>query len=224
MGSTHPALASAQPERDVCVRRDYLIGTHEVTFADYETYALETGAERLSDQGWGRADRPVINVNFQEARDYARWFGQRVGGDCGLPTEAEWEYAARAGTTSAYALPAPGGGDDIAGRELANCNGCGGQWEGRQTAPVGQFPANARGLYDMHGNVLEWVEDCWHDNYEDAPADGSAWLEDNDGKCRQRVVRGGSWALGPLSLHSAYRHSYSDLTESPELGFRVACR
>ena len=121
-----------------------------------------------------------------------------TGRHCRLPSEAEWEYACRAGTTTEY-RPAcrPEGSDDIAGKGLANCDGCGSEWDGKQTAPVAQFPANAWGLHDMHGNVWEWVEDCWHSNYENAPPDGRAWRDEDGGDCSSRGLRGGSWSYGP---------------------------
>jgi formylglycine-generating enzyme required for sulfatase activity len=114
-----------------------------------------------------------------------------TGSGCRLPSEAEWEYAARAGTTTEYALPAPDGSDDIAGKGLANCYGCGSEWDGDKTAPVSNFDSNAWGLYDMYGNVWEWVEDCWHRSYEGARNDGQAWLEEDGGDCGSRVLRGG---------------------------------
>ena len=98
----------------------------------------------------------MINVDWSDARAYAHWLGAMTGATCRLPNEAEWEYACRAGTTTAYALPAPDGSDDIAGKGLANCDGCGSEWDDNQTAPVGSFEANAWGLHDMHGNVGEW--------------------------------------------------------------------
>ena len=130
-----------------------------------------------------------------------------------LLTEAEWEYAARAGTTTAYYW-----GDEI-GKANANCNGCGSQWDNRETSPVGSFKPNAFGLYDMSGNVLQWVEDCYHDNYDDAPTDGSAWTS---GDCSRRVVRGGSWYSDPQYLRSADRFGYATDFRSGDLGFRLA--
>ena len=112
-------------------------------------------------------------------------------------------------------------GDEIKlnGKAMANCDGCGSQWDGKQTAPVGSFAANQFGLYDMVGNVWEWTEDCWHDSYEGAPADGSAWTS---GDCNLRVVRGGSWSDDPDFLRSAYRDRDSSVIRSNDLGFRVA--
>jgi formylglycine-generating enzyme required for sulfatase activity len=132
-----------------------------------------------------------------------------------LLSEAEWEYAARAGTRTAHFW-----GDEI-GKNNANCSSCGSQWDYQKTAPVGSFAANAFGLYDMAGNVWEWVEDCPHKNgYEGAPDDGSAWVADGD--CSYRSVRGGSWHDGPERARSAGRYGGSIGNRSPNLGFRVA--
>ena len=135
-------------------------------------------------EGWGRGLRPVRNVSWYDAMAYTEWLWEQTGDRYRLPTEAEWEYAARAGSTTAYSW-----GDSI-GRNRANCDGCASLWDGERTALVGTFKANGWGLYDMHGNVWEWVQDCWNDNYEGAPTDGTAWLS---GDCDRRVLRGGSW-------------------------------
>jgi formylglycine-generating enzyme required for sulfatase activity len=128
-----------------------------------------------------------------------------------LLSEAEWEYAARAGTQTAYSW-----GEKI-GKGNANCNGCGSQWDNMQPAPVGSFAPNAFGLNDMHGNVWEWVEDCYHNNYYGAPTADSAWTSD----CDRRVVRGGSWRLIPQSLRSADRGWNSSDSRVSDLGIRV---
>ena len=179
------------PVHKVCLEQAFYLGKHEVTFEQYDRFAVATGRKLTEDPGWGRGRRPVINVDWQNASDFAAWIGKQSGAQCRLPSEAEWEYAARAGTTTRYALPAPRGSDDIAGKGLANCNGCGSQWDGRQTAPVGSFKPNDWGLFDMHGNVWEWTQDVWHDSYDKAPVDGSAWLDGGDQSIR--VLRGGSW-------------------------------
>jgi formylglycine-generating enzyme required for sulfatase activity len=129
-------------------------------------------------------------------------------------TEAEWEYAARAGTTTTYFW-----GNDI-GQGNANCFSCGSQWDNKQTAPVGSFKPNAFGLYDMHGNVWEWCEDPWHDNYNGAPADRSAWLQGGDDS--RRVLRGGSWLLNPRFLRAANRDWLTTGNRDGSLGFRLA--
>ena len=160
----------SKPVHPVTFAQPFSLGATEVTFREWDACVADGGCDyRPADQGWGREMRPVINVSWQDAQTYVAWLSRRTGKTCRLPSEAEWEYAARAGTTTEYALPAPDGSDDIKGKALANCADCGSQWDWKQTAPVGQFPANAWGLHDMHGNVLEWVEDCWHDNYKERP-------------------------------------------------------
>ena len=147
------------------------------------------GYYRADDESWGRGSRPAINVNRHDARSYCSWLTRRTGKEYRLLSEAEWEYAARAGTRTRYSW-----GDDI-GRNRANCDGLR-QPLGtmRKTAPVGSFFANSFGLFDMHGNVWEWVEDCWHDSYVGAPLDESAWT--TGGNCDLRVLRGGFLAQG----------------------------
>jgi formylglycine-generating enzyme required for sulfatase activity len=133
-----------------------------------------------------------------------------------LLSEAEYEYATRAGTNTAYPW-----GDDI-GKNNANCNGCGSQWDGKQPAPVGSFVPNKFGLYDAVGNVWTWIEDCSHPNYDGAPVDGSAWMDANDGDCTDHIVRGGSWSNPPRSVLSANRGWNTAVTRVFDEGFRVA--
>jgi formylglycine-generating enzyme required for sulfatase activity len=157
---------------------------------------------------------PVINVSWEEAKQYARWLSRVTGKEYRLLTEPEWEYAARAGSITPYYW-----GDD-AGKNHANCDGCGSQWDNKQTALVGSFKPNAFGLYDMAGNASEWVEDVWHDNYNGAPTDGSAWLQGSDAS--RRVVRGGSWGNSPQILRAASRTWNLTGNWEVNLGFRVA--
>lgn len=142
----------------------------------------------------------MTEVSWRDAVAYARWLSSQTGKRYRLPTEAEWEYAARAGTTTAYSW------GESPGFNLTNCEVCGSQWDDEQTAPVGSFKANGWGLYDMHGNAQEWVLDCWNDNYEGAPTDGSAWTL---GDCSDRVVRGGAFNFPPNFSRSAFRSSWS---------------
>lgn len=157
--------------------------------------------------------RPVINVNWGDGQAYVAWLSRLTGKAYRLLTEVEFEYAARARTTTAYFW-----GDEI-GKNNANCDGCGSQWDDKQTAPVGSFAPNTFGLYDIHGNVWQWLEDCYHENYDGSPADGSAWIV--GGKCRFRGLRGGSWLSLPRWLRSAQRFAMTDGRGST-LGFRVA--
>ena len=191
----------------------FALSKYEVTFEEYDAFTDATGRERANDEDWGRGLRPVINVSWYDAMAYAEWLSGQIGDRYRLPTEAEWEYAARAGSTTAYSW-----GDSI-GRNRANCNGCASLWDGERTALVGSFKANGWGVYDMHGNVREWVQDCWNANYEGAPTDGTAWLS---GDCDKRVLRGGSWYFGPRSLRSAYRSRITSGDRSDTVGFRIA--
>ncbi len=201
----------------------FAIGTHEVTFREWDACVTDGGCTyRIDDRSWGRDDRPVISVNWDDAQQYSRWLSARTYNNYRLPTEAEWEYAARAGTTTPY----PWGVK--ASHEYANYGKddcCEGLAQGRdkwadETAPVGQFPPNKFGLYDMHGNIDEWVADCWNDNYKGAPADGRAWTA---GDCSiARVLRGGSWLDTPEHLRSARRYGGSSTARFYGNGFRVA--
>ena len=193
----------------------FALGVYEVTFEEYERFVQATRRDRPNDRGWGRGGRPVINVSWEDATAYGAWLSEETGEEYRLPSESEWEYAARAGSTTRYSW-----GDDI-GRNRANCHGCRGRWDDEnRTAPAGSFAANAWGLHDMHGNVWEWVEDCWHENYARAPRDGSAWT--SGGNCSRRVVRGGSWGYRPWSLRSALRLRLDAGDRHRDVGFRLA--
>lgn len=205
-----------QPAHAVTIPRPFAIGKFEVTFDEYAVYARQVGVPMPSDEGWGREQRPVVNVSWADARDYARWLSSVTGRAYRLPTEAEWEFASRAGTRDAYWW-----GDRIdEGR--ANCSGCGGPWDGDRTAPAGSFEPNPWGLHDTLGNVWEWTEDCWHETYHAAPSDGRAWLGESGGDCARRVVRGGAWFNMPWNVRSALRFGADDVYEFSFLGFRLA--
>ncbi len=218
MGSPESETGRASnegPQRKVTITYSFEIGRHEVTFAQYDAFAKDTQRPLPDDRGWGRGNQPVINVSFVDAQAYVQWLVKKTGKKYRLPTEAEWEYVARAGTTTAYWW------GDVIGQNNAVCSGCGSQWDDQQTAPVGSFKPNAFGVYDTAGNVWEWTQDCWHDDYANAPPDGTAWLEQNGGDCSRRVVRGGSWLLNPRILRSANRIRFTD-ESIYDTGFRVA--
>ena len=200
------------PIREVQVA-SFALSKHEVTFEEYERFAVATGRRQPSDWGWGGGDRPVSGVSWEDAAAYARWLSDQTGERYRLPSEAEWEYAARAGTRTAYSW-----GQSL-GSDRASCDGCGSRWDD-EAAPVGSFAANAWGFLDVHGNVSEWVVDCWHESYARAPAVGSAWLSGGD--CRRRVLRGGSWLGGPAYLRSARRARLDAGLRFANIGFRVA--
>jgi formylglycine-generating enzyme required for sulfatase activity len=208
-----------RPPRQVCLSRPFRIGRSEVTVAEYERFAGANGLEPPDDMGWGRDSRPAINVSWEDAFAYARWLSEETGKRYRLPTEAEWEYAARAGAQTDYWW-----GDAIRenAKVWANCDGCGSWWDNDSTAPVGAFEANGLGLHDTAGNVWEWVADCWHESYQGAPTDGSAWEEGGGGDCGQRVVRGCSWNCRPVGLRSATRSGFHADARPGYIGFRLA--
>ena len=158
-------------------------------------------------------NHPVVCVSWNDAEAFVEWLTTQTGKSFRLPTEAEWEYAARAGSTTKYSW-----GNSI-GSNRANCDGCGSRWDDDRTAPVGSFSANAWGLHDMHGNVWEWVQDCWNDSYAGAPTDGGAWMS---GDCSQRVIRGGSWYNKLGGLRSANRTGASRSSRDDAFGLRLA--
>ena len=149
----------------------------------------------------------MINVNWDDAKAYTAWLSRKTGHTYRLPSEAEWEYAARAGTTTRYHF-----GDSISSSQ-ANYYG------GKGTVPVGNYPSNAFGLHDVHGNVWEWVEDCWHESYAGAPSDTNVWKA---GDCSRRVLRGGSWRDGPYYVRSASRRWLDIESRFDNFGFRIA--
>jgi len=185
----------------------------EVTFSQWDACVKAGGcSHKPRDAGWGRGQRPVINVNWNDTQQFVKWLSDLEGKHYRLPTEAEWEYAVRAGTETKYSW-----GDSI-GLNKANCNGCDSQWSNKETAPVASFPANTWGLYDMHGNVWEWVQDCYHDTYNGAPSNAKSWTTE----CKHpAVLRGGSWVNFPNALPAANRLYYNRVYRSTTYGFRV---
>jgi formylglycine-generating enzyme required for sulfatase activity len=206
--------STEEPQHKILIKQPFAVSRFETTFDEWDVCAALRGCTNLpSDRGWGRGRRPVINVSWDDVQQYVAWLSKRTGKPYRLLSEAEWEYAARAGTTTAYPW-----GDKI-GKNNANCADCGSPWDLKQTAPVGTFLANAFGLHDMHGNVFEWTDDCFHDNYRGAPEDATAWTA--DGNCKGRVARGGSWEYVSGRLRSANRDWYSTGSPNSGLGFRV---
>jgi len=212
MGSPGNSLNYDERPRHEVTLAGFSISKHEVTFEEYDRFARATGRRLPHDENWGRGSRPVINISWQDARAYADWLSSQTGNSYRLPTESEWEYAARAGTDTRYWWDFESEG------VYANCFNCGSEWDGRQTAPVGSFPANRFGLHDMAGNVQEWTEDCYKPGYDDVPQDGSAWVTN---LCTQRSVRGGGYTSPLDSLRSAKRGQYDQNTRIDIIGFRV---
>ena len=207
------------------VATGFRLGKYEVTYDEYDYYVWHQhrsgngGPKYPTTAKGGRGSRPVVNVNWHEAGAYADWLGERRGEKCRLPTEAEWEYAARAGTDSAY----PWGDDPRLQTEdgplaMANCDGCGSPWDNEQSAPVGQFRANGFGLHDMSGNVWEWTCSAWQDSFDGS--EGSCAELDEGGS---RAVRGGSWILDAVVARSSARYVALPDFRYVDIGFRVLC-
>ena len=202
------------PQHTVTIAWPFAVGRFEVTFAEWDACVAARGCRRNPvDAGWGRGKRPVMYVSWDDiTKEYLPWLSHKTGKAYRLLSEAEWEYAARAGTTTRYAF-----GDKIS-KSQAQYSEEGFGSAGR-TVEAGSFPANRFGLHDMHGNVWEWVQDCWNGNYKDAPTDGSAWTA---GDCSNRMLRGGAWDSHPWSLRSAIRDSKRSDYRYDFRGFRVA--
>jgi len=217
MGSYGNSLNFEEGPRHLVRLPGFSIGKYEVTFAEYDRFARATGRRLPYDETWGRGDRPVINVSWHDAQDYVEWLTAQTGHKYRLPSESEWEYAARGGSYWMYWWMDAKDADASDGI-WANCHNCGSEWDGVRTAPIGLFPANAFGLHDMTGNVQEWTADCYHESYDGAPADGSAWVRPH---CTQRVVRGGGYTSPLDTLRSAKRGQLDQDTRLDNLGFRI---
>ncbi|TAN00671.1 MAG: formylglycine-generating enzyme family protein, partial [Rhodanobacteraceae bacterium] len=248
--------SAEQPQHEVTIARGFAMARAEVTVAEFRAFVHASGYVPDSDRLGGasvydetngrmqtragvdwqddyagqraRDDDPVVNVSWNDAHAYAQWLSKHTGKHYRLPTEAEYEYAERAGTTTLYWW-----GDGTPSRKVENLTGSGDRspahrswanaFEGYSDgywgpAPVMSFLPNPFGLYDISGNVSEWVQDCWHENYVRAPTDGSAWV--NPG-CDERVIRGGSWGSAPDQDRSAFRQGAPADARSGRVGFRV---
>jgi formylglycine-generating enzyme required for sulfatase activity len=185
-----------RPVHRVAIRTSFAIGRRAVTSDEWDACVSASGCKhRPDDRGWGRGQHPVIDVSWDDAQAFAFWLSQKTGKRYRLPTEAEWEYAARGGTPSPFWWGCEIGGNN------ANCEDCLAN-PPRRTQPVGSFRPNGFGLYDTSGKVAEWVQDCWSDNYRGASKDGAAWMTD---PCAQRVLRGGSFASRSSMVRSHSR-------------------
>ena len=202
-----------EPLYEVTISAPFAVGIYEVTFAEWDACVAAAGCTHQPDDlGWGRGTRPVHYVSWEDAQEYVQWMSRETGKPYRLLSEAEWEYVAKAGSRTKYWW-----GDNI-DTNNANCSGCGSQWDGKSTVPVGSFKENAFGLFDTAGNVWEWTQDCWNDyRYKEAKADGKVW-------CSRRVLRGGSWIEYPSDIRSANRDKAGSGSRSSSFGFRVARR
>ncbi len=218
------ALSMEKPRRLVTIDEPFAVSIHEITMAEWDACFNDQGCtSRPTDNGWGRADRPVIMVSWNDAEEYVHWVNQKTGQSYRLPSESEWEYFARAGQESDWP-----GGDPAMVCQYGNVAGAetGFRWQHSQcgdklalgTAPAGSYRANAFGLYDTTGNVSEWTSDCMNLSYLDAPVDGSAW---GRGICSSHMTRGGSWITGTKEIRLPARFNLKNGDRNDFTGFRV---
>ena len=213
------------PRHLVTFDKPFAMGKFEVTFGEWDACVNGGGcAGHQAKDRWGRGQQPVNHISWDEAHLFTKWISEKTGKEYRLPSESEWEYAARAGTTTPFST-----GETIS-TDQANYEGEYAYGPGKvgeyreKTLPVGSFPPNQFGLHDMHGNVWEWIEDCYHPTYEGAPDHGRAWISRVDTACDRAVIRGGSWHFGPNFARSAYRSNDFGHHRNYNLyiGFRVA--
>jgi formylglycine-generating enzyme required for sulfatase activity len=209
------------PQHDVTFARAFAVGQFAVTFEEWDACVADGGcnAYRPWDNGWGRGKHPVINVSWSDAKSYVAWLSQRTGKPYRLLSEAEREYVTRAGTASAFWWGASvsrrqANYDDKTSQDKTSKGS-----SGQRTMPVDSYQPNPWGLYQVHGNIWEWVEDCLNDGYAGAPTDGTAWLT---GHCERRVLRGGSWVSNASAVESGSRYGVQAEGRVSNVGFRVA--
>lgn len=205
------------PVRTVSIEKPFAVGIFELTFSEWDLCVVKGPCDKnIYDSGWGRGLRPVVNLSWEDANTYVQWLSSETGENYRLLSEAEWEYTARAGSTGPYWW-----GNFAADRAV--CEGCEDAIWAERTAEVGKYPeGNSFGLIDTAGNAAEWVADCWHSNYSDAPTSGSAWLAESAGDCSMAVVRGGSWLDRPSFIRSASRGRAVKTAKEISIGLRVA--
>lgn len=212
MGSNSDDL-SERPAHKVSIGEPFAIGKYEVTTEQWNACVDAGVCQRVSTDASRAGNSPVRDVSWDDAQQYVKWLSKVSGKAYRLPTEAEWEFAERGGTTTRHWW-----GEQMRNGS-ANCKGCGEPWRPDAPANAGSFAANPYGLYDMNGSVWEWVSDCWHNSYKGAPSNGKSWDEQD---CRVHVIRGGSWRDGPDYMLSSTRFKYGASVRYSQNGFRIA--
>ncbi len=210
--------ADEQPIHKVTIEYDFYMSKYQVTFEEYDLFCEATGKEKPDDEGWGRDKRPVINVYWEDATEYCEWRSRKEGKTYRLPTESEWEYACRAGTTTKWSF----GDDELELAQYAwfkkNSYDKGSEHKDYGTHSVGTKKPNPWGFYDMHGNVYEWCEDWEFENYNKTPTDGSA--HEYGDKASYKILRGGSWDGSSHYTRSSDRGMEAD-DRIHDFGFRL---
>ncbi|MBD8533206.1 MULTISPECIES: formylglycine-generating enzyme family protein [unclassified Massilia] len=204
---------SERPAHKVTIGAPFAIGKFEVTVQQWTACVTANGCPRVPLSPETSASAPMRDLSWDDAQQYVKWLGMISGQPYRLPTEAEWEFAARGGAATPYWW----GAQMAQGK--ANCKDCGQPWNSERPANAGSYPPNGYGIHDTSGSVWEWVADCWHNNYKDAPADARTWDEPG---CRVRVIRGGSWREGAAYMVTSTRFRYDASVRQSQNGFRVA--
>jgi len=204
---------SEKPAHKVSINKPFAIGKYEVTVAQWNECHTAGACSYKPDFNDPQDNSPIRDISWSDAQEYTKWLSTVTQKPYRLPTEAEWEYAARGGTDTTYWW-----GNEV-GASQADCKNCGGKWNNKSPAAVDAFPANPFGLHGTSGGVWEWVADCWHKTYKGAPKDGTAWSR-ND--CRENVIRGGAWRNDANYIHSASRFKYDTHVRYLLNGFRIA--
>jgi len=212
MGGVSAVAVDEVPKHEVSIN-SFAISSHEITYAEYDRFASATGRKKPSSNGWDRKTHPLVNISWDDALAYTQWLSQQTGHKYRIPSEAEWEYAARGGSFSKYWW-----GSKV-GVEKAHCFDCRSGYQLTKPTKVGQFEANPFGLFDTAGNVYEWVYDCYHPNYSGAPANGSVW---EGGDCSQRVARGGSYLNPSSEMRVSNRAKFPANQANKTVGLRLA--
>ena len=213
MGSRSGVVAADEVPRHKVKLKSFVVSVYEVTYAEYDRFAKATKRKKPDSSGWDRKTHPVNNVSWDDALAFTRWLSKQTGKNYRLLSEAEWEYAARAGTTSYYWWGRK------AGVSNAHCFNCKSEYNTSKPAKIGTYKPNQFGLYDTAGNLFEWVHDCYHRNYKDAPADGSVW---EGGDCKVRVVRGGAYHSPASSMRVENREKFASTRGQYNVGIRLA--
>jgi len=213
MGNASGLISADETPRHLVTVADFAMSVNEVTYAEYDVFAKATGRSLPKSNGWDRKTHPVNNVSWDDAVAYTTWLSNQTGKKYRLPSEAEWEYAARGGQRTTYWW------GSVKGSGNAHCFDCNSDLNMNKPAKVGSYKPNQFGLYDTAGNLFEWVHDCYHRNYKDAPADGSVW---QGGDCSVRVVRGGSYRSPASSMRVENRDTFPSNKGQYNVGIRLA--
>ncbi len=213
MGGASGIVAADEVPRHMVTIKSFMVSVYEVTFAEYDRFAKATKRKLPKSSGWDRKTHPVINVSWDDALAYTRWLSKQTGKQYRLLSESEWEYVARAGTTASFWWGIKVGSSN------AHCFDCNSEYTTSKPAKVGTYKPNQLGLYDTAGNLFEWVHDCYHRNYNDAPTDGSVW---EGGDCKVRVARGGAYRSPANSMRSENREKFPSNRGQYNVGIRLA--